>query len=50
MLKPTDKPVFRTDARYQVVAINFDVKITGKNSAVKLHAAFDVAGDGGGVN
>ena len=30
--------------------INFDAKITGKRSAVKPHAAFDVAGDGNGVN
>ena len=30
--------------------ISFDVKVTGKRSAGKPHAAFDVAGDGNGIN
>ena len=29
--------------------ISFDTKLSGKRSAGKLHATFDVAGDGNGV-
>ena len=31
-------------------AITFDAKLSGKRSAGNLHAAFDEAGDGNGVN